>query len=195
MGKKVSDEEKKFIVDNFESMTIVSIAHHLGRRSDHIGGIARKLGLRKLDMVQWNEEEEFVLREFFPNYGAKGCIELLQNRTHAQIHWKAKRLGLYCDITQQRINYGIKHNDFEINRSYGSGGYIVVKIDGVLKYEHKVIAERHLGRSLNADEVVHHVNEIKDDNRLENLAVLSRSDHMKLHRHGDSGIVIVPLVA
>jgi HNH endonuclease len=47
--------------------------------------------------------------------------------------------------------------------------------------EHQVVAERVLGRLLNANEVVHHVNGIKTDNRPENLQVLTQQAHRKLH--------------
>ena len=47
---------------------------------------------------------------------------------------------------------------------------------------HRVIVENFLGRLLNDDEVVHHINENKKDNRIENLQVLSASEHAKLHK-------------
>lgn len=70
--------------------------------------------------------------------------------------------------------------------SKGEYNYAVVpehpnrtKNDYVL--EHRVIMENHLGRLLNEDEVVHHINGDKKDNRLDNLEVLSRKEHAKLH--------------
>lgn len=52
--------------------------------------------------------------------------------------------------------------------------------------EHRIIAENHLGRLLRADEVVHHLNENKKDNRSKNLRVMSKSDHTRKHQidHG-----------
>lgn len=47
--------------------------------------------------------------------------------------------------------------------------------------EHRVIMENHLGRVLNTNEVVHHVNEDKKDNRLENLQLMHVGEHESFH--------------
>lgn len=184
MGKRVTQEEIQFIIDNFDEMTIVDIASHLGRRPDHIGGIARKHGLRKLTMVPWTLVEEEIIKEFFPNFGAKMCKHLLPNRTVEQIHWKAKRLGVYCNITRQRINYGIKKHDLPKGYSIFNG-YLLYHdyVNDEQYFVHRRKMEDFLGRKLTCNEVVHHKDQNKLNNDINNLEVLTRAEHARLHKN------------
>lgn len=57
------------------------------------------------------------------------------------------------------------------------------------QYEHRIIGETILGRYLETHEHVHHINGIKDDNRVENLQVLTHSEHSAItHRELWAGI-------
>lgn len=49
------------------------------------------------------------------------------------------------------------------------------------RHEHRVLAERLIGRPLNPDEVVHHIDGDKTNNAPENLRVMTRKEHSALH--------------
>jgi hypothetical protein len=51
--------------------------------------------------------------------------------------------------------------------------------------QHVVVAEAALGRPLSPQEVVHHKDRNRSNNSVENLMVMTRSEHMRLHRKED----------
>ena len=85
---------------------------------------------------------------------------------------------------------GPDHYAWKGGRSVHSNGYIVVRgDDGKRVYEHIMKAENALGRKLRQiskghpdNEVVHHINGDKTDNRNENLLICTHRYHTALHR-------------
>ena len=59
--------------------------------------------------------------------------------------------------------------------------YRKLKVRGKNIDEHRYIMELHIGRKLARNEVVHHKNGNKFDNRIENLEVIPISKHSQLH--------------
>lgn len=65
---------------------------------------------------------------------------------------------------------------------YVASGYAGHQVDGVRKFDHVRIVERVLGRALPLGAVIHHVNEIRSDNRNKNLVLCpDRAYHNLLH--------------
>jgi hypothetical protein len=84
----------------------------------------------------------------------------------------------------------------ELNPNYGGGKYIDDKgyvrilypehpanIKGYI-YEHRAVMEVYLSRYLQPWETVHHINEVKVDNRIENLFLCTHPEHSAIHREG-----------
>lgn len=95
----------------------------------------------------------------------------------------------YCSVSCYRQHRKTKY-DGQNNPNWKGGivenrgyRYMRIKRHDVSPYfaEHQAVAEGKIGRPLRSDEVVHHVNGDKLDNRPENLAVMTRSEHMRLH--------------
>lgn len=101
-----------------------------------------------------------------------------------------------CTFHYRKFKEGLPLINDRINRPRGTGtfdtrGYIVIQDCGVMKFEHRMIVEKAMGKPLPDYAIVHHLNEIKSDNRNRNLVVCpSDAYHKLLHRRAkELGIV------
>ena len=79
------------------------------------------------------------------------------------------------------------HPNYKGGRGKRKDGYIRVNIGkNKRQFEHRLVMEEFLGRPLTSSEFVHHKNDIKDDNRIENLELTTNSEHRKLHAKDQS---------
>ncbi len=84
---------------------------------------------------------------------------------------------------------GCKHPRWNGGRWIHQGGYVAVKVPAGhhlrmvngYAYEHQIVAEQMLGRELFTGEHVHHRNGKTDDNRPENLEILTAAEHTRKH--------------
>ena len=93
----------------------------------------------------------------------------------------------YC----KENNRGKKSRLWKGSRHRDKNGYILVRLypedfffpmagyGGRIR-EHRLIMAKHLGRCLHPWEIVHHKNGVKDDNRLENLQLVTDDRHRQI---------------
>lgn len=91
------------------------------------------------------------------------------------------------DKRNRPIKYKKGHHHFKYGRIKNYHGYIMIydprhpfsNKQGYI-FEHRIIMENKLNRYLLPNEDIHHINEIRDDNRIENLLVLTHGQHSSL---------------
>lgn len=103
--------------------------------------------------------------------------------------FQAKCNSEYSPVCSKTCQYAGKPRKFSIKKPRSNGYHIQILAPNHPDadrhgrvYEHRIVAEKILGRKLKPQERVHHINMIKHDNRKENLFVAdSDKAHFKLH--------------
>lgn len=150
----------------------------------------------------WSKEEIEKLKKLYPYFRADELARFFK-RTEASIFHKARRLGLKKDkdatfIHKSESRLGAKSSSWKGGRKINKKGHVLVldkynpqaERNGYI-LEHRKVMSEHIGRPLNDGEVVHHINGDKTDNRIENLQLMERGEHTRLHHIGSKRSEIV----
>lgn len=117
------------------------------------------------------------------------CMECAKKFQIYPCRAKESHRGKFCSMKCFHT-YRVKNdcNTMDKNPNWKGGrknfqGYIKIRTQkNLYEFEHRVVAEKTIGRKLKRKEIVHHINGVKNDNRPENLIVIgSQSEHAKAH--------------
>ena len=151
--------------------------------------------MNKVVEENWSSVEIDKLIRMYP-YLSNEDLSIIFNRTISSIQHKATRLKLKKDkevnkLIRSRAVSGEKSSSWKGGRKLNKKGHVLILKKGhpladkngyVL--EHRYIMCEHLGRILSKGEIVHHKNGIKTDNRIENLEIMTNTEHTILHHKG-----------
>jgi hypothetical protein len=128
-------------------------------------------GLSKIGNPTWNkgipcrEETKNKLSEINKGKHSSPKTEFRKGQTSKEknINWNG---GIWTTVAGYKMLLRPKHHRSNCR------GYVM---------EHILVAEKFYRRKLLDNEIVHHINGIKDDNRPENLVIMDAKDHKKMH--------------
>ena len=118
-----------------------------------------------------------------------------KNHKHPLLGKKGKECHMYGrrmpEATKQKLreaNTAERNYHWSGGRKMHSEGYVLVYLPGHhlankhgFALEHRVVAEQKYGMNLKTGDIVHHIDGNKTNNDPENIVVLSRSEHAKIH--------------
>jgi uncharacterized protein (DUF1330 family) len=144
---------------------------------------------------EWEDVEVKKLIELYP-YLQNEDLSIILDRSVCSIQHKASKIGLTKNkdvnwLIRSKSKSGEKAGNWKGGRKKTKKGYVLIlnkshpnaDVAGYIM-EHRVIMEKFLGRYLACDEMVHHKNGIKDDNSIENLELMTWSEHTVMHHTG-----------
>lgn len=92
-NKKWTDEDERFLVENYALLTLDEMSNILHRSKAAICSHASKNGITSDRSVNWKDTEDEILMKLYPIYGSK-MFNQLPNKTKQQISDRIRKLNI-----------------------------------------------------------------------------------------------------
>lgn len=93
-GTPYTEEEFEFVRRHWQEMTDKEIGARIGRSAGSARNMRRQLGLTHYNRQEWTEEEEQIVRAYYPDTDNDTLLEMLPGRSVHSLYRKAYGLGL-----------------------------------------------------------------------------------------------------
>lgn len=140
--------------------------------------IRHKIPLRGRSDINHRKYDYEAITKRYLEVGSLNEVAVEFGVKATQIKVAVEKCGFKPKTPKEAARKGIDNPLYKGKSYKGLDGYIILP-DG--RREHRVIMENKLGRKLSHWEDVHHINEIRTDNREENLAVIPNKEHNRFH--------------
>lgn len=178
--------DKKFFItkeqleaDYRQLRSTVKVAEKHGVSKKLVMTYMKRFGIPTLKQRTASETDELI-RPHLEEGKTSAEIAEAVGLTTVTVNRAARRIGI-APVNRYHKGEIITHNGYRMIKA--PDGHPGADGKGYIR-EHRLVMEKKLGRRLDPEEVVHHINHDKLDNRPENLEVMTLAQHTSSHHAG-----------